>query len=70
MLLIHPVVFGMPLVMTMPVKGKLVAEFFTATFAFWGDMINFDLIFIAEEKFTPSAFSLLFLEQFSKRGLR
>jgi len=54
----------------MSVKGKLVAEFFTAALAFWGDMINFDLILLPEEKFTPSAFSLLFLEQFSKRGLR
>jgi hypothetical protein len=60
----------MPLVVTMSVKGKLVAEFFTAALTFWGDMINFDLILLPEEKFTPSAFSLLFLEQFSKRGLR
>jgi hypothetical protein len=67
---IHPVVFGMPLVVTMSVKGTLVAAFFTAALAFWGDMINFDLILLPEEKFTPSAFSLLFLEQFSKRGLR
>src|SRR5712692_3885193 len=64
LLVIHPVVFGMPLVVTMSVKGKLVAEFFIAALAFWGDMINFDLILLPEEKFTPSAFSLLFLEPF------
>ena len=60
----------MPLVMTMPVKCPFVTEFFTATLAFWDDMINFYLILLPKEKFTPSAFSLLFLEQFSKCGLR
>jgi hypothetical protein len=60
----------MPLVMTVSVKGQLIAEFFTAPFAFWGDVINFNLILIPEEKVTPAAFSLLFLEQFSKCGFR
>ncbi len=55
----------MPLVVAMSVQSELVAEFFTATFPFWGDMIDFDLVLIPEEKFTPAAFSLLFLEQFS-----
>jgi hypothetical protein len=32
-----------------------------AIFAFRGDMVDLDLITILEEKFTPSAFSLLFL---------
>ena len=56
-------VFGMPLVVAVPVKSKLVAEFFTTTLAFWGNMINFYLIFLSKEKFTPSAFSLLSLEK-------
>ena len=60
----------MPLVVTMSVKSELVAEFFTAALAFWGDMIDFDLVLLPKEKFTPAAFSLLFLEQFSKGGLR
>ncbi len=60
----------MPLVVAVSVKGQLVAEFLPATFAFRGDVINFNLILVPEEKFTPSAFSLLFLEQFSKCGLR
>ena len=55
----------MPLVVAMSVKSELVAEFFTAALAFWSDMINLYLILIPKEKFTPSAFSLLFLEQFS-----
>ena len=54
-------VFGMPLVVAVSVKGKLVAEFLTAPFTFWGDMIDFYLIFLPKEQFTPSAFSLLFL---------
>jgi len=45
----------------MAVKRKLVAEFFTTAFTFRGDMVNLDLISILEEKFTPPAFSLLFL---------
>jgi len=51
----------MPLVVTVAVKSKLVAEFFTATLTFWGDMIDFYLVLLPKEKFTPSAFSLLFL---------
>ncbi len=58
-------VFGVPLVVTVSMKGQLVAEFFTTTLTFRSDMINLYLIFIPKEKFTPSAFSLLFLEQFS-----
>ena len=60
----------MPLVVTMAVKRKLVAEFFTTSFTFRGDMVDLYLIFISKEKFTPSAFSLLFLEQFSQCRLR
>jgi hypothetical protein len=54
-------VFGMPLVVAVAVKNTLVAEFITATLTFWGDMINFYLILLPKEQFTPSAFSLLFL---------
>ena len=54
-------VFGMPLVVAVAVKSTFVAEFFTATLAFWGDMIDFYLIFLPKEQFTPAAFSLLFL---------
>jgi len=54
-------VLRVPLVVTMAVKRKLVATFFTTTFTFRGDMVNLDLISILEEKFTPPAFSLLFL---------
>ena len=54
-------VFGMPLVVAVSVKSTLVAEFFTATLTFWGDMIDFYLILLPKEQFTPAAFSLLFL---------
>ena len=54
-------VFRMPLIMTMTVKCNLVAQFFTTAFTFWSDMVDFYSIIIPEEKFTPSAFSLLFL---------
>ena len=58
--MIHPVVFGMPLVVTMSMKGTLVAEFFTTAFTFRGDMVDLYVIFLPEVKFTPAAFSLLF----------
>jgi len=45
----------------MAMQRTLVAEFFTAAFTFRGDMVDLDEISILEEKFTPSAFSLLFL---------
>jgi len=54
-------VFGMPLVMAVSVKGHFVAEFFSATLTFRSEMINFYVIILSKEKFTPSAFSLLFL---------
>ena len=54
-------VFGMPLVVAVSVKSPLVAEFFPATLTFWGDMIDFYLILLPKEQFTPSAFCLLFL---------
>jgi hypothetical protein len=56
----------MPLVVAVSVKSTLVTEFFTASFTFCGDMIYLDLILIPKVEFTPSAFSLLFLKQFSK----
>jgi hypothetical protein len=54
-------VFRVPLVVTMAMKRKLVAKFFTTAFTFRGDMVDLYLIFIPEEKFAPAAFSLLFL---------
>src|SRR5258708_30753973 len=54
-------VFGMPLVVAVSMKSTLVAEFFTTTLTFWGDMIDFYLFLLPEEQSTPSAFSLLFL---------
>ena len=54
-------VFGMPLVVAVAMKSTFVAEFFLATFTFWGEMIDFYLIFLPKEQFTPSAFALLFL---------
>jgi hypothetical protein len=63
-------VFGMPLVVAVAVKSTFVAEFFTTLLTFWGDMIDFDLIFLPKEQFTPSALSLLFLSQFSQRRFR
>ncbi len=59
----------MPLVMAVSVKSQLVAEFFSATFTFRSDVIDLDEILVPKEKFAPSAFSLLFLEQSSKRRL-
>jgi hypothetical protein len=61
-------VFRVPLVVTMSGKSTFVAEFFTTAFTFRGDMVNLDLITVLEEKFTPSAFSLLLLSQFSQCG--
>jgi tRNA uridine 5-carbamoylmethylation protein Kti12 len=55
-------VFGMPLVVTVSVKGNLVAEFFTTALTFRSDMIDLDVIFPLQEQSTPSAFSLLFLK--------
>jgi hypothetical protein len=63
-------VFGMPLVVAVAMQSTFVAEFFIATFTFWGEMIDFDLIFLPKEQFTPSAFALLFLYQFSQRRFR
>src|SRR6266571_6250186 len=54
-------VFRMPLVVTVAVKGTFVTEFFTTAFTFRGDMVDLYVIFLPEVKFTPAAFSLLFL---------
>ena len=54
-------VFGMPLVVAVSMKSTLVAEFFTTTLTFWGDMIDFYLFLLSKEQSTPSAFSLLYL---------
>jgi len=62
-------VFGMPLVVAVSMQSHLVAEFFAPTLAFRCDVIDLDTIVFSKEEFAPSAFSLLFLEQFSKRRL-
>ena len=54
-------VFGMPLVVAVPVKGPFVTEFFPTALTFWGNMIDFYLILLPKEQFTPAAFALLFL---------
>src|SRR5258708_28293462 len=53
-------VFRVPLVVTMAAKRQLVAELFTTTFTFRGDMVHPDFISIFLEQFTPPAFFLLF----------
>ena len=63
-------VFGMPLVVAVTVQSTFVAEFFITTCTFWGDMIDFYLICLSKEQFTPSAFALLFLQQFTQRRFR
>ena len=59
----------MPLVVAMSVKGKLIAEFFSTPLTLGSDMIDLDEIVVPKGEFTPSAFSLLFLKQFSERRL-
>ena len=56
----------MPLIVTMAMESELIAEFLSSPFAFWGDVINFDLIRFSEHQTTPSALALLLLEQHGK----
>lgn len=53
----------MSLIMAMAMKRKFVAQFFPSTEMFGENVINFYLISVSEEEFTPSAFPLLFLEK-------
>ncbi len=52
----------MPLIMTVPMKRTFVAEFVPSACAFGDDVIDLYVILIFEEEFTPTTFSLLFLE--------
>jgi hypothetical protein len=54
---------GMSLIMAMAMERTFVAQFFPSTKVFGENVINFSLISVSEEEFTPSALSLLFLEK-------
>ena len=56
----------MPLIMTVPMKRTFVAEFVPSACAFGNDVIDLYVILIFEEESTPTAFSLLFLEEFAQ----
>src|SRR6266699_1824506 len=53
----------MSLIVAMPMEGKLVTELLSPSLAFWGDVINFDLVRVAEYQTTPSTLALLLVEQ-------
>jgi hypothetical protein len=55
----------MAFIMAMSVECELVAQFFSSSLAFGGDMIHLDVVAIPEVKFTPSALSFLFVEEFA-----
>src|SRR5262249_5048688 len=59
----------MPLVVAVSVESSLVAELLTATHTTRDHMVDLNVIFRPEIQATPSAFSLLFLQQFSECGL-
>jgi hypothetical protein len=52
-------------IMAMSVERELVTQFFSSSLAFWGDVIHLDMVAISEVKFTPSAFSFLFVKEFA-----
>src|SRR6266568_9614950 len=54
----------MSLIMAMPMENELVAEFFSTSLPFRGDVINFNLIFLTEHQFTPSTLALLLVKQY------
>ena len=58
----------MPLIMAVPMKRTFVAEFVPSACAFGNDVIDLYVILIFEEESTPTAFSLLFLEEFAQRS--
>lgn len=57
--------FCMLFIMAVSVECELVAQFFSSSLAFWGDMIHFDMVAIPEVEFTPSALSSLYVEEFA-----
>ena len=56
----------MPLIMTVPMKRTFVAEFVPSACAFGNEVIDLYVILIFEEELTPTAFPLLFLEEFAQ----
>ena len=56
--------FGMPRVVAVAMERELVTQFFSTSFAFGGDVVNFHLIPISEREAAPATFPLLFLKQF------
>jgi hypothetical protein len=57
--------FCVAFIMAMSVERELVTQFFSSSLAFWGDVIHLDMVAISEVKFTPSAFSFLFVKEFA-----
>jgi len=53
----------MSLVVAVSMESELIAEFLSSSFAFWSDVVNFNLISLAERQFTPCALALLLVEQ-------
>ena len=49
--------------MAMSMECEFIAQFFSTSFTFGGNVIDFYQISILKEEFTPAAFSLLFLEK-------
>jgi hypothetical protein len=56
----------MPLIMAVSMKCTFVTEFVPSACAFGNHVIDLYVILIFEEKFTPTTFSFLFLEQFAQ----
>jgi len=56
----------MSLIVAMSMEGKLVTEFFSPSFAFWSNVVDFDLVRFAEHQITPSTLALLLVEQHSE----
>jgi hypothetical protein len=55
--------FGVSFIMAMPVQQEFVAEFFSASFAFGRDVVNFNDISVLKEESTPATFPLLFAQK-------
>ena len=53
----------MSLIVAMLMEGTLVTEFLSPSFAFWSNVIDFDLVRFAEHQTTPSTLALLLVEQ-------
>ena len=53
----------MSLIVAMSMEGKLVTEFLSPSFAFWSDVIDFDVVRFAEHQTTPPTLALLLVKQ-------